>query len=190
MNNKPVVALEVLRSTGSVMVTVEEGVKKEVEKLEKTLPQDVKMELIFTRATFVRDSYESTMNELLIASVLAVVVILLFLRDWRATLITAVTLPLSIIPTFGVIFALGYTLNNMTLLGLGLAVGNLVDDAVVEIENMERHLGMGKEPEQAAFDSSAEMGLAVIATSATIVAVFLPVAFMGGIPGHFSNPSP
>ncbi|MGB6294848.1 MAG: efflux RND transporter permease subunit [Rivularia sp. (in: cyanobacteria)] len=188
LNNKPVVAFEVLRSTGSVMVTVEEGVKAQVEKLKKTLPTDVKMELIFTRATFVRNSYESTMNELLIASVLAVAVILLFLRDWRATLITAVTLPLSIIPTFGVIFALGYTLNNMTLLGLGLAVGNLVDDAVVEIENMERHLGMGKEPKQAAFDSSAEMGLAVIATSATIVAVFLPVAFMGGIPGQFFQP--
>lgn len=188
LNNKPVVAFQVLRSTGSVMVTVEQGVKAQVEKLEKTLPTDVKMELIFTRATFVRNSYESTMNELLIASVLAVAVILLFLRDWRATLITAVTLPLSIIPTFGVIFALGYTLNNMTLLGLGLAVGNLVDDAVVEIENMERHLGMGKEPKQAAFDSSAEMGLAVIATSATIVAVFLPVAFMGGIPGQFFQP--
>ncbi|MGF1675868.1 MAG: efflux RND transporter permease subunit, partial [Rivularia sp. (in: cyanobacteria)] len=98
------------------------------------------------------------------------------------------TLPLSIIPTFGVMFALGYTLNNMTLLGLGLAVGNLVDDAVVEIENMERHLRMGKEPKQAALDSSAEMGLAIIATSATIVAVFLPVAFMGGIPGQFFQP--
>ena len=188
LNNKPVVAFQVLRSTGSVMVTVEQGIKAEVEKLEKILPQDVKMDLIFTRATFVRNSYQSTMNELLIASVLAVVVILLFLRDWRATLITAVTLPLSIIPTFGVIFALGYTLNNMTLLGLGLAVGNLVDDAVVEIENMERHLGMGKTPKQAAFDSSAEMGLAVIATSATIIAVFLPVAFMGGIPGQFFQP--
>ncbi|MEO1761168.1 MAG: efflux RND transporter permease subunit, partial [Cyanobacteria bacterium J06629_18] len=188
LNNKPVVAFEVLRSTGSVMVTVEEGVRAKVDKLKETLPQDVNMELIFTRATFVRNSYQSTMNELLIASVLAVTVILLFLRDWRATLITAVTLPLSIIPTFGVIFALGYTLNNMTLLGLSLAVGNLVDDAVVEIENMERHLGMGKEPKQAAFDSSAEMGLAVIATSATIVAVFLPVAFMGGIPGQFFQP--
>ena len=188
LNNKPVVAFQVLRSTGSVMVTVEEGIKAEVEKLKKILPQDVKMDLIFTRATFVRNSYQSTMNELLIASVLAVVVILLFLRDWRATLITAVTLPLSIIPTFGVMFALGYTLNNMTLLGLGLAVGNLVDDAVVEIENMERHLGMGKTPKQAAFDSSAEMGLAVIATSATIIAVFLPVAFMGGIPGQFFQP--
>ncbi|MDJ0616587.1 MAG: efflux RND transporter permease subunit [Calothrix sp. MO_192.B10] len=188
LNNKPVVGFQVLRSTGSVMVTVEEGVKAAVAELQKTLPADVKLELIFTRATFVRQSYESTMNELLVASVLAVVVILLFLRDWRATLITAVTLPLSIIPTFAVQYAFGYTLNNMTLLGLGLAVGNLVDDAVVEIENMERHLGMGKTPRQAAFDSSAEMGLAVIATSATIIAVFLPVAFLGGVPGQFFQP--
>ena len=188
LNNQPVVAFQVLRSTGSVMVTVEEGVKAAVSKLEKTLPEDVKVQLIFTRATFVRNSYQSTMQELLVASVMAVLVILLFLRDWRATLITAVTLPLSVIPTFWVQYALGYTLNNMTLLGLGLAVGNLVDDAVVEIENMERHMAMGKTPRQAAFDSSAEMGLAVIATSATIVAVFLPVAFMGGVPGQFFQP--
>ncbi|MDJ0696197.1 efflux RND transporter permease subunit [Mastigocoleus sp. MO_188.B34] len=188
LNNQPVVAFQVLRSTGSVMVTVEEGVKAAVSKLEKTLPEDVKIKLIFTRATFVRNSYQSTMQELIVASVMAVLVILLFLRNWRATLITAVTLPLSVIPTFWVQHALGYTLNNMTLLGLGLAVGNLVDDAVVEIENMERHMAMGKTPRQAAFDSSAEMGLAVIATSATIVAVFLPVAFMGGIPGQFFQP--
>ncbi|BAZ06257.1 efflux RND transporter permease subunit [Calothrix sp. NIES-3974] len=188
LDGKPVVSFQVLRSTGSVMVTVEEGIKREVEKLKKTLPDDVKLELIFTRATFVRESYEGTMGELLSAAVLAVLVILLFLRDWRATLITAVTLPLSIIPTFGVMFALGYTLNNMTLLALGLAVGNLIDDAVVEIENMERHLRMGKTPRQAALDSSGEVGLAVIATSATIIAVFLPVAFMGGIPGQFFQP--
>lgn len=188
LNNQPVVAFQVLRSPGSVMVTVEEGVKAAVSKLEKTLPQDVNVKLIFTRATFVRNSYQSTMQELLVASVMAVLVILLFLRNWRATLITAVTLPLSVIPTFWVQHALGYTLNNMTLLGLGLSVGNLVDDAVVEIENMERHMAMGKTPRQAAFDSSAEMGLAVIATSATIVAVFLPVAFMGGIPGQFFQP--
>ncbi|MEC4813780.1 MAG: efflux RND transporter permease subunit [Scytonema sp. PMC 1069.18] len=188
LNNKPVVAFQVLRSTGSVMVTVEEGVKAAVKELQETLPPDVKLELIFTRASFVRNSYNSTMDELLQASVLAVLVILVFLRDWRATLITAITLPLSIIPTFAVQYALGYTLNNMTLLGLGLAVGNLVDDAVVEIENMERHVAMGKTPVQAAFDSSAEVGLAVIATSATIIAVFLPVAFMGGVPGQFFQP--
>jgi hydrophobe/amphiphile efflux-1 (HAE1) family protein len=188
LNNKPVVAFQVLRSTGSVLVTVEEGVKAEVEELHKSLPADVKLEQIFTRATFVRQSYESTMEELIQASVLAVIVIMLFLRNWRATLITAVALPLSIIPTFAVQQALGYTLNNMTLLGLALAVGNLVDDAVVEIENMERHMEMGKSPRQAAFDSSDEVGLAVVASAATIVAVFLPVAFMGGVPGQFFQP--
>ncbi|WP_337885362.1 efflux RND transporter permease subunit [Fischerella thermalis] len=188
LDNKPVVAFQVLRSTGSVMVTVEEGVKAAIKELEKTLPSDVKLELIFTRADFVRQSYKSTIEELIQASVLAVIVILLFLRDWRATLITAVALPLSMIPTFAVQYALGYTLNSMTLLALALAVGNLVDDAVVEIENMERHMAMGKSSWQAAFDSSEEVGLAVIASAATIIAVFLPVAFMGGIPGQFFQP--
>jgi multidrug efflux pump subunit AcrB len=188
LDNKPVVAFQVLRSTGSVMVTVEEGVKAAIKELEKTLPSDVKLELIFTGADFVRESYKSTIEELIQASVLAVIVILLFLRDWRATLITAVALPLSMIPTFAVQYALGYTLNSMTLLALALAVGNLVDDAVVEIENMERHMAMGKSSWQAAFDSSDEVGLAVIASAATIIAVFLPVAFMGGIPGQFFQP--
>ncbi|WP_442939461.1 efflux RND transporter permease subunit [Nostoc sp.] len=188
LNNQPVVAFQVLRSTGSVLVTVEQGVKAAIKELEKTLPPDVKLDLIFTRADIVRQSYQSTIDELIQASVLAVIVILVFLRNWRATLITAVALPLSIIPTFAVQQALGYTLNNMTLLALALAVGNLVDDAVVEIENMERHMAMGKSAWEAAFESSDEVGLAVIASSATIIAVFLPVAFMGGIPGQFFQP--
>ncbi|MEH2307128.1 efflux RND transporter permease subunit [Nostoc sp.] len=188
LNNQPVVAFQVLRSTGSVLVTVEQGVKAAVKELEKTLPSDVKLDLIFTRADVVRQSYQSTIDELIQASVLAVIVILVFLRDWRATLITAVALPLSIIPTFAVQQALGYTLNNMTLLALALAVGNLVDDAVVEIENMERHIAMGKSAWDAAFESADEVGLAVIASSATIIAVFMPVAFMGGIPGQFFQP--
>ncbi|BAZ41236.1 acriflavin resistance protein [Calothrix sp. NIES-4101] len=189
LNNNPVVAFQILRSTGSVTATVEEGVQKAVAELNQTLKnQNVSIELIFTRAAFVRDSYQSTIEELIQASILAVIIIMLFLRDWRATLITAVALPLSMLPTFFVQQALGYTLNNMTLLGLALAVGNLVDDAVVEIENMERHMAMGKSPRQAAFDSSDEVGLAVIASAATIIAVFLPVAFMGGIPGQFFQP--
>ena len=188
LNGKPVVAYQVLRSTGSTLVTVEEGVRKSVEELQKTLPPDVKQQLIFTRADFIRESYHNTIDDLIIASVLAVVAILLFLRNWRATLITAVALPLSIIPTFAVLQLLGYTLNNMTLLALALAVGNLVDDAVVEIENLERHMDMGKTPLQAALDSSAEVGLAVIASAATIIAVFMPVAFMGGVPGQFFQP--
>jgi multidrug efflux pump subunit AcrB len=188
LNGKPVVAFQVLRSTGSTLVTVEEGVTKAVEKLPSTLPADVKLQLIFTRADFIRESYKNTIDDLILASVLATVAILLFLRNWRATIIAGVALPLSIIPTFAVQKLLGYTLNNMTLLALALAVGNLVDDAVVEIENMERHLEMGKKPLQAAFDSSAEVGLAVIASAATIIGVFLPVAFMGGVPGQFFQP--
>ena len=188
LNKKPVVAFQVLRSTGSVTVSVEQGVKDAIAKLQKTLPTDVKLEIIFTRAAYVRETYHSTLDDLLIASVLAVMTIQVFLRNWRATLITGVALPLSMIPTFAVIQALGYTLNSMTLLALALAVGNLVDDAVVEIENMERHMEMGKDPVQAAIDSAEEVGLAVIACSATIIAVFLPVAFMGGIPGQFFQP--
>ncbi|MBA2748069.1 MAG: efflux RND transporter permease subunit [Tatlockia sp.] len=188
LNNQPVVAFSVLRSTGTTLVSVEEGVIKAVEKLQKSLSGDVKLELIFTHGDFVRESYENTIDDLIQASALAVITILLFLRDWRATLITAIALPLSIIPTFAVQQALGYTLNDMTLLALALAVGNLVDDTVVEVENMERHISMGKTPRQAAIDSSVEVGLAVIASSATIIAVFLPVAFMGGIPGQFFQP--
>ncbi|HBB32246.1 MAG TPA: ABC transporter permease [Cyanobacteria bacterium UBA8803] len=187
-NGKPVVAFQVLRSTGSTLVTVEEGVRAAVEKLQTTLPSDVQLQLIFTRANFIRESYQSTIDDLISASVLAVVTILLFLRNPRATLITAVALPLSILPTFAVQKMLGYTLNNMTLLALALAIGNLVDDAVVEIENMERHMAMGKKPLQAALDSSAEVGLAALASAATIIAVFLPVAFMGGVPGQFFQP--
>lgn len=187
-NSQPVVAFQVLRSTGTTLVTVEEGVRKAVAQLQQTLPSDIRLEMIFTRANFVRESYRGTIDDLIQASILAVVTILLFLRDWRATAITAISLPLSILPTFAVQHALGYTLNNMTLLALALAVGNLVDDTVVEVENMERHMGMGKSPRQAAFDSSAEVGLAALASAATIIAVFLPVAFMGGIPGQFFQP--
>lgn len=183
-----VVAFQVLRSTGSTLVTVEEGIRKAVKDLSKTLPSDVKLELIFTRATAILDSYEASIDALIEASVLAVLTILIFLKNWRSTLITAVCLPLSIIPTYAVMKLLGYTLNGMTLLALALTVGNLVDDTVVEVENIDQHLEMGKTPRQASIDSSNEIGFAVIACSATIIAVFLPVAFMGGIPGQFFGP--
>ncbi len=187
-NNQPVVAFTVSRSTGSVLVSVEEGVTAAIDRLGQTLPEDIEFELIFTRATEIRDSYQSSIDALILGCLLAVVVVGVFLKDWRATLITATALPLSIIPTFLVIDRLGYTLNSMTLLALTLAVGNLVDDAIVEIENVERHISMGKSPFQAALDSTAEVGLAVVTTTATIVAVFIPVAFMGGIPGQFFQP--
>ncbi len=188
LNGKPVVAFSVLRSTGSTLVTVEEGVKAAVQKLEKTLGNDVKLELIYTEGDFIRQSYEASLDALVLGAGLAVVTILIFLRDWRATLITAVALPLSVIPTFAVLKALDYTLNSMTLLALALVVGILVDDAIVEIENIERHVQMGKTQFQAALDASNEIGLAVVATTMSIVSVFVPVAFMGGIPGQFFRP--
>jgi len=188
LGNQPVVAFQIYRSTGSILVAVEDGVTAAVARLNQILPEDVTIELIFTRATEIRDSYQASIDSLILGCILAVVVVGVFLLDWRATLITATALPLSIMPTFLVLGWFDYTLNSMTLLALTLAVGNLVDDAIVEIENVERHIRMGKRPFQAALDSTAEVGLAVVTTTATIVAVFLPVAFMGGIPGQFFQP--
>jgi hydrophobe/amphiphile efflux-1 (HAE1) family protein len=188
LGNQPVVAFSIYRSTGSVLVSVEDGVQAAVARLNETLPEDVSIELIFTRGTEIRDSYQASIDALILGCLLAVVVVGVFLRDWRATLVTGTALPLSIIPTFLVLGWFDYTLNSMTLLALTLAVGNLVDDAIVEIENVERHMAMGKRPFQAALDSTAEVGLAVVTTTATIVAVFLPVAFMGGVPGQFFQP--
>lgn len=188
LSGQPVVAFQIYRSTGSILVSVEDGVQAAIDRLGQTLPEDIRLDLIFTRATEIRESYRASIEDLILGCVLAVIVIALFLRNWRTILISAVALPLSIIPTFLVLKAFDYTLNSMTLLALTLAIGNLVDDAIVEVENVERHISMGKTPLRAAIDSSAEVGLAVISTAATIIAVFIPVAFMGGIPGQFFQP--
>ncbi|KKD39313.1 efflux RND transporter permease subunit [Limnoraphis robusta] len=185
---EPVVTFSVFRSTGSTLVTVEEGVRQAVAELEKTLPDDISLELILTDAESIRESYQASVDALVLGSVLTVIVVGLFLRNWRPTLITAIALPLSILPTFVVMKLLGYTLNSMTLLALALAMGNLVDDAICMMENIDQHIEMGKTPFQASLDASEEIGLAVVATTATIVAVFIPVAFMGGVPGQFFQP--
>jgi hydrophobe/amphiphile efflux-1 (HAE1) family protein len=184
-----VVAFSILRSPGSTLVSVEEGVAKAVEILDtETLPDDIEFERIFTLATDIRESYQASIDALIFGCILTTLTVGLFLKDWRATLITGLALPLSIIPTFLVMKGLDYTLNGMSCLALSLAVGNLVDDAICMIENIDTHLRMGKRPYQAALDAAREIGLAVIATTATIVAVFLPVAFMGGVPGQFFRP--
>ena len=188
LNGEPVVAFSVRRSTGSTLVTVEEGIRERVKELKTTLPEDIKLNLIFTRADAIRASYRGTIDGVIFGCVLTVIVVGVFLRDWRVTFIVGMALPLSIVPTFWTMQALNYTLNGMTLLALALAVGNLVDDAICTIENIDRHLQMGKKPYQAAMDGAKEIGLAVVATTATVVAVFLPVAFMGGIPGQYFQP--
>lgn len=184
-DGKPVVAFSIVRSTGSNLVDVGAGVEAKLAVLRKALPPDVKIEQIRTNAKFVMESYHASIDSLVVGAVLAVIVIWLFLRDWRAAVISAMAMPISVIPTFATMKWVGFTLNNMSLLGLALVIGILVDDAIVEIENIVRHIHMGKTPYMAALEAADEIGLAVVATTMTIIVVFVPVAFMGGIPGQF-----
>jgi hydrophobe/amphiphile efflux-1 (HAE1) family protein len=189
LNNKPTVGFSILRSSGTVLVTVSEGVQAAVANLQKTLPADVHLEMVNNvRADYIRNSYSASVESVVLGAALAIVTIWIFLRDWRATLIVSIALPLSLIPTFAIQHLLGYTLNNMTLLALALVVGVLVDDAIVEVENIERHQQMGKSAYRAAIDASDEIGLAVVATTMSIVAVFMPIALMTGVSGQYFRP--
>tara|TARA_R110002020_G_scaffold104073_3_gene243690 strand:- start:1922 stop:4966 length:3045 start_codon:yes stop_codon:yes gene_type:complete len=184
IDGEPVVSFGISRTVGSSEIDVGEGVEQAIRELEAEHPR-VKFKLVSTAIEEVRASFSSSMAMLWEGAALAVLVVWFFLRDWRATWISALALPLSIIPTFGVIWLLGFSLNMITLLALAVVVGILVDDAIVEVENIDRHLAMGKPPKQAATEAADEIGLAVIATSATLAAVFIPVAFMPGIAGKF-----
>ena len=184
LNGKPVVGFEIVRSRGGSEVTVAQGVVAALAQLKAEHP-DIVITEAFNFVDPVIENYEGSMSLLLEGAALAVLVVWLFLRDWRATVVSATALPLSIIPTFGAMYLLDFSINVVTLLSLSLVIGVLVDDAIVEIENIMRHLRMGKTPYQAAMEAADEIGLAVIATSFTLIAVFLPTAFMGGIVGKF-----
>ncbi|MEP6907040.1 MAG: efflux RND transporter permease subunit, partial [Pseudoxanthomonas sp.] len=184
LDGKPVVAFSLSRTRGSSEVEVADGVEQALTTL-KTQHPGVEFKLVTTVIDETLRSYESSMTMLWEGALLALLVVWLFLRDWRATWVSAVALPLSIIPTFAVMYWFGFSLNIITLLALSVVVGILVDDAIVEIENIVRHLRMGKPPLEAARDAAAEIGTAVIATSLTLAAVFVPVAFMPGIAGKF-----
>ncbi len=184
LDGVPVVAFSISRTRGSSEVEVAKGVRSTLEQLRKDNP-DLSFQLVNSTVEEAERSYSSSMTMLYEGAALALLVVWLFLRDWRATWISAVALPLSMIPTFAVMYFFGFTLNIITLLALSVVVGILVDDAIVEIENIVRHLRMGKTPMQAAIDAADEIGTAVIATSLTLAAVFVPVAFMPGIAGKF-----
>lgn len=184
LNGEPVVGFEITRAIGYGELDVAAGVRTALRQLENQRP-DINIQEVFSLIEPVAENYAGSMQLLYEGALLAVIVVFLFLRDWRATFISAVALPLSIIPTFVVIHMLGFSLNTVTLLSLSLVIGVLVDDAIVEIENIERHLLMGKTPYQAAIDAADEIGLAVVATTFTLVAVFLPTAFMSGVIGKF-----
>lgn len=184
LDGRPVVGFEITRSRGAGEVEVAAGVRAAVAQLRLAHP-GVSFAEAFNFVDSVQADYDASIKKLYIAAFLAVLVVWFFLRDWRATMVAATALPLSIIPTFGVMWLLGYSLNVVTLLALTMVVGILVDDAIVEVENITRHLRMGKTPLQAAREAADEIGLAVIATTFTLIAVFLPTAFMGGVAGKF-----
>ena len=183
-DGKRVVAFEVFRTKGASEVAVANGAREAVADLQKENPSVVIQQSI-DNAFPVEENFDGSMELLYEGALLAVLVVWWFLRDWRATLVAAAALPLSVMPAFLGIYWFGYTLNTVTLLSLALVVGVLVDDAIVEIENISRHLRMGKSPMEAAMEAADEIGMAVIATTFALVAVFLPTAFMSGIPGLF-----
>jgi multidrug efflux pump subunit AcrB len=184
LNGRPATIFSVFKAKGTSDVNVLAAVEVELAKIKKENPH-VTISQAFTTVDYTKATYHSAMSALLEGSILAVLVVFLFLRDVRATLISALAIPLSAIPAFAFMQWLDFTLNSISLLALSLVAGVLVDDAIVEIENIVRHMRMGKSGFQAALDAADEIGLAVVACSATIIAVFLPVSFMGGITGQY-----
>ena len=184
LNGEQVVTFAVFRAKGASEVSVAETVNAVLDDLRAKNP-GVTISLVDETVFYTYGNYEAALHTLLEGALLAVLVVLAFLRNWRATLISAVALPLSAIPTFWVMDMIGFSLNLVSFLAMTLATGILVDDAIVEIENITRHIRMGKTPYRAAIDAADEIGLAVIATTFTIIAVFVPVSFMPGIPGQY-----
>ena len=184
LNGKPVVGFEISRSRGESDVAVGNGVRAALDQLRAENP-GLGINEAFDFVTPTEEEYSGSMMMLYEGAFLAMLVVWLFLREWRATLISALALPLSVIPAFFGMYLLGFTVNTVTLIALSLVVGILVDDAIVEVENIVRHLRMGKKPLEAAMEAATEIGLAVVATTFTLIAVFLPTSFMDGIVGQF-----
>ncbi|MGI8365109.1 efflux RND transporter permease subunit [Sphingomonas paucimobilis] len=184
VDGRQVISFDFQRAKGASDVSVFNGAVEKLKALEKRNPE-VKFVLRSNSVKYTEQQYESAIHAMIEGAVLAVIVVFIFLRDWRATVISALAIPLSAIPAFWFMDLLGFTLNQMTLLALSLVAGVLVDDAIVEIENIVRHMRMGKSAYQASIDAADEIGLAVLATTMAIVAVFLPVALMPGVPGQY-----
>ena len=184
LNGRPVVGFQVMKTRAASDIAVEDAVLARLAKLEKEKP-GVKFTRIFSQVQETRDSFRATQHVLLEGMILAAFVVWLFLRDWRATMVTAFAMPVSLIPTFFVISMFGFSLNVVTLLALTLVIGILVDDAIVEIENIEKRVKAGMRPYEAAMQGADAIGLAVVATTAAIVVVFAPVSFMKGMVGQF-----
>ncbi|HEY0372812.1 MAG TPA: efflux RND transporter permease subunit [Thermoanaerobaculia bacterium] len=185
INGQRAVGLDIQKVSGGNTVQVADGVVAAVNKLRTSLPQGVELSVVRDNSTDIRNSVASVQHELLLGAILTVLIVFLFLGDGKATVITALALPVSVISTFILLAALGFTLNVLTLMALSLAIGILVDDAIVVIENIVRHRELGQSFVEAAYTGTKEIFVAVMATTFTVVAVFVPVAFMGGIIGKF-----
>jgi multidrug efflux pump subunit AcrB len=183
-NGEPVVAVAITRAKGASDVVVAKQVQARIDQLTSADPT-VDLKVIDSSVEFTRGHYVDAIETLFAGAALAVLIVFLFLRDWRLTVIAAISLPLSIFPAFWAMDLLGFSLNLVSLLAITLSTGVLVDDAIVEVENIVRHIRMGKSPYQAAIEAADEIGLAVIAISLTIVAIFAPASFMSGIAGQF-----
>jgi len=185
IDGKPGLALDVVKQSGANTVKVADGVLAAIDQLNRELPPHIRLRSVVDRSIFIRDSVEDVQITLVLGGILTVLIVFLFLNSWRSTVITGTALPVSVISSFIAMHALGFTLNILTLMGLSLAIGLLIDDAIVVRENIVRHMHAGADHYTAAREATAEIGLAVMATTFTIVAVFVPVAFMGGIIGRF-----
>ncbi len=184
-NGTPAVTMGVQKQSGTNTVAVVNAVKKEIENINKALPPGMKLNIAIDQSVFIRRSIAEVQKHLILGSLFAILAVFIFLGNIRTTLISAVALPISIIATFALIRAFGFTFNNMTMLALTLSVGLLIDDAIIVIENIYRHVEEGMAPREAATFATTEIGLAVMATTFAIVAIFLPVAFMKGMIGRF-----
>lgn len=184
-NGVPAIGIQIQKQSGTNTVAVAARVRKEVERINKTLPPGMKLNIAMDQSTFIIRSIDEVQKHLILGSLFAVFAVFLFLKNMRTTLISSVALPVSVISTFALINAFGFTFNNLTMLALSLSVGLLIDDAIIVIENIYRHVEEGMAPREAAKFATSEIGLAVMATTLAIVAIFLPVAFMKGLIGRF-----
>jgi HAE1 family hydrophobic/amphiphilic exporter-1 len=184
-NTKSIVALDIRKIKGANTVEISKGIKKKVDEINKTLGSGTKLNIVKDNSVSISDSVKELTLSIVLGIILTILIVYIFLNSWRSTVITGLTLPISLLSTFAVMAACGFTINVMTLIALSLSVGLVIDDAIVVRENIVRHLHMGKGHKEAALEGTKEIGLAVMATTFTIVAVFFPVAFMGGITGRF-----
>ncbi len=185
ISGKPAVAIDITKQTKANTVAVVDAVRAAVEQLQKEVPPGTEIQIVRDTSTFIRESVSDVYNTLVLGGFLTIVIVFFFLNSWRSTVITGLTLPISVISSFIVMYFLNMTINTLTLMALSLAIGLLIDDAIVVRENIVRHLEKGQDHFEAAREGTAEIGLAVLATSMSIIAVFLPVAFMKGIMGRF-----